>query len=1090
MFMSKDKTMDSKKNLNSALSIYESLLQKKYSKTSRNELEERDIRMINSNIECEARFYNIDRNKFENVYRKLLAYGFKKSDENYQLKIMHYMDKSSSKIRCELNDLTQIREFCKSNVLPEKTNYVLKERFEEYPTYYDNRDFNFRLAIQKEFSLETNDPIVNDIILNWNSFDKSFRYMNRIEMTHPDFPSIKVDMSIVKSCVDERNQLLRENEFSSSKLFEQPETYEIEIELYNNEYIHKNLTTVLKTIPRIIKYVTCGIQNSDFPISYRIQRQILNEYNKLIHKTEEELKYVNNMLFIGPSSMTLQKKNLSDDVENAEPCIMNDFCVTDKADGERKLCFIAKTGRIYFIDINMQVEYTGAFTNESELLGSLIDGELITKDTTGKSIKIYAAFDLYFQENKNYRADAFYKPGPEPTRYTRLMKLIKSLNNNVNYESEADKVSFEFKKFVMPSSEKNIMKCSAEVFTRVSTGILKYETDGLIFTSMSLGVGMEKPGDVPPDKKYTWKHSFKWKPPEFNTIDFLVETKKAKDGKDEIKNIPSEKSGLIDSYKILNLYVGHDPRQGMINPQKMLFNGELPSTKMNYASNTYQKILFMPTNPYDSQAHICYIPLVRDTNGDLKMMTEEGETFEDDTIVEFRYEMKDNKLFNWIPLRVRHDKTNDYRTTNRNFGNNYNTANTVWNSIHNPITTEMITDENLKISLSDINDESVYYNRKQQGKFVESLTVNLRNFHNWNVKSLLYESVIKPGNLVIDYAVGQGGDINKWLKTRPKFVLGIDIARDNIHNNVSGVCARYLKLKSERKHIFNGLFIQGNSSKLIMREEFADSEDKEEQETSKFVIQQIFSTKAKSDIHGTYLSSMYGVAKNRFDVGSIQFAMHYMFKDIVSMHSFIKNVADTVRLGGYFIGTCFDGEILFNKLKNFDVGDTYYIYKKTVENSDEENAQNKKKIWSVTKKYNNPEFNNDESSLGMTISVFQETINKEFDEYLVNFIYFINCMKHYGFVPVQKIPGMEDLPGIGNFKLIYDYIKKNDPNSITMSEEEMEISFLNKYFIFKKKDNILNTDDIFKRFVEGSEDDTTLNQIGKPVKLNKHIILK
>ena len=36
-------------------------------------------------------------------------------------------------------------------------------------------------------------------------------------------------------------------------------------------------------------------------------------------------------------------------------------------------------------------------------------------------------------------------------------------------------------------------------------------------------------------QKTTWEYSFKWKPPEYNTNDFLVSTKKDKQGKDVSK---------------------------------------------------------------------------------------------------------------------------------------------------------------------------------------------------------------------------------------------------------------------------------------------------------------------------------------------------------------------------------------------------------------------------------------------------------------------------------------------------------------------------------------------------------------------------
>lgn len=1085
IYKNMDRTGESIKNLSSALSIYDKLLHTKYDRTSRDEMEKYDLRMPNSNIECEVRFNGIDKSKFENVYKRLLSYGFTKTKESYQLKIMHYVDKSksSSNVRCELDDLTHIKEFCSSNTLPEKTNYVLKDRFPEYMKYYENRDFNFRLAIQKEHTMDSNDATVEDIIQRWDTFDKSYRYMNRIELSHVDFPSIRVDMSIVKSNLDDEGKLQKEKQFSSSRLFEQPETYEIEIELYDTAYIIKNMKQLTSSIQRVIKYVSCGMQNTDYPIPYSQQRQILNEYNNYIHKNEKELKYINNKLFIGPSSYTLQIQNITKDPDNTLPNISSDFAVTDKADGERRLCIITKIGKIYFIDMNMRVQYTGVYTNNASAFGTIIDGEYIEKDKSGKRINVFAAFDLYFQETRNYRTEPFYD-SEKMSRYVRLLKLMKDLDGNLKYETEVDKIKLEAKHFNVSSSEKSIYSCCADLFGKISAGSFRYNTDGLIFTSMSLGVGMERPGDSVPDRKYTWGHSFKWKPPEFNTIDFLIEVKKEK-GKDDIVYITSDVNANIDSYKIIHLYVGHDSKQGMVNTQQMLFNDELPILSNEKNTDTYKKMRFVPSDPYDPQAYVAYIPLIRDTSGALKMITEEGEPIEDDTIIEFKYVMKYDKRFNWVPLRIRHDKTTEYRTTHRNFGNNYATANSNWNSIHNPVTSEMLMNETMNVEVKE--DDDVYYNRgTMTGK---SLTVELRNFHNWQVKELLCSSVISRGANVIDYACGQGGDIKKWEKRKPKFILGIDIARDNIHNPESGICSRYLNLKASKKNLFHGLFIRGNTSKLIMKGDFAETDDNNirDEEVSKFVMHQIFATQPKSEQFGKYIPSIYGIAKNKFDVGSIQFALHYMFENVKTVHSFMKNVSDTIKVGGYFIGTCFDGELMFNKLKTLDAGEISYLYREeNPENKSE--TQNKKKIWSVKKKYNNTEFNSDESSLGMMISVFQETINKEFDEYLVNFTYLIDCMRQYGFDPEVRMPGTE-LPGIANFKVIYDYMSKGS-NAINLSPEEKEISFLNKYFVFKKTRNILNTEKIYNAFVEGVEDDTLLNRIGKPVKLNKMIILK
>jgi hypothetical protein len=578
---------------------------------------------------------------------------------------------------------------------------------------------------------------------------------------------------------------------------------------------------------------------------------------------------------------------------------------------------------------------------------------------------------------------------------------------------------------------------------------------------MTLGVGMETPEDKVKNYKYTWTHSFKWKPPEFNTIDFLIQKK------GETHYISSTKTQNTEPYQMFHLHVGHDPKQGMLHPQEVLFQGKTPSS-----TDRYSKTLFVPSDPYDATAYQAYLPL-QDNQGSLSSFTENKEVIEDDSIVEFKYVFMEDKRFRWIPLRVRYDKTADYRKTQRNFGNSYQVANSNWYSLYHPITKEMLCNEDLLPTFNTV-DNTVYYNRNGS----KSYTKQLRNFHNLGVKAMLFDSVMSKGCTLIDYAVGKGGDISKWLKNNPSFVFGIDISKDNIHNTKDGVCSRYLELKGRKRNLFDALFIQGDTSKSIRGEEFVVQEDKEEEQKSKFVFQQVMGLKEKSNKLGAYVESQYGVGQNLFDVGSIQFALHYMFKSKETMHTFMKNCSDTIKVGGHFIGTCYDGNNIFQALKDVKEGDKIELYKA------EEGTKEMKKILSITKKYSQTEFLANETSIGVTVGVYQESINKDFDEYLVNFPYFIETMKQYGFEIEEKMPGT-DLPGNGNFSILYeDMIKKG--GSFLMCEKEKEISFMNRYFVFKKirkVDSVL----VFQGF--STREDDYYGKIGKAVKLNKPIRL-
>jgi hypothetical protein len=1052
-------------SLNAALSVYETFLNFKFDRKSSKPIEQYDLRKANVHLEGEVRFYTIDKMQFERIYNSLVSYGFVKSKEEYQLKIVHHMTDEMSKVRCELNDLSQIREFCKTNILPSDTKYILKQKMQEYPNYYDNKDFQFRFAIQKEVELEHSDKLIDEIQTNSGLSDKSFRYMNRVALTHPDIKGIQVDLSIVKA-VTNRGELIKEKSFSTSKIFAQDETYEVEIEMIDLEYIKKYFTETKQNIQKTIRYIECGIQNTSYPISKKEQNAVLDEYLGLLFTPETKPKFTDTRNFIGPSSLTLQQANVINDPDNQSTCILKDFCVTEKADGERKLCMICGNGRIYMIDTNMKVQYTGCKTTKEELFSTLIDGEFIPYGNMKKVLDLYAAFDLYYYGNKNTRREPFYSKIDKKNRYDRLRLVMKHLQDSIKYEQGITTIPMKFriKEFHMSDEATSITECCQKLFHKIDTGVFEYENDGLIFTSMSLGVGMENAEDKIKNYKYTWEHSFKWKPPEFNTIDFLVQWK-------DTHYISSSKTQNTEPYMLAHLYVGHDPKKGMINPQDMLFQGKSPSS---HTPSTYTKTLFIPSDPYDKQAYQAYLPML-DNQGTLTPFTENNEVLENDSIVEFKYVFTEDKRFRWVPLRVRYDKTADYRKTNRNFGNAYQVANSNWYSLYHPITKEMLCNEELLPTFKDI-DQTIYYNRTGS----KSFTKQLRNFHNLFVKSTLFDSVMTRNCTLIDYAVGKGGDLPKWMNNNPAFVFGIDISKDNIHNSKDGACTRYLELKMRKRNLFDALFVYGDSSKKIMGEEFAINEDKEEEQKSKFVLQQILGLKEKSKQYGSYIEHNYAVAKNLFDVGSIQFAVHYMFKSKETLHTFMKNCADTIRVGGYFIGTCYDGSKIFNELKDKKEGEKIEFYK----SEDCKSTSDMKKIWSLTKKYSQTEFPADDSSLGMTIGVFQETINKDFDEYLVNFTYFINLMEQYGFKIEEKMPGT-DYPGCGNFSVLYASMEKRG-GTFLMCDKEKTISFMNRYFVFKKIRKIDSTL-VYKGFSEREEE--YYGKIGRAIKLNKPIKL-
>ena len=66
-------------------------------------------------------------------------------------------------------------------------------------------------------------------------------------------------------------------------------------------------------------------------------------------------------------------------------------------------------------------------------------------------------------------------------------------------------------------------------------------------------------------------------------------------------------------------------------------------------------------------------------------------------------------------------------------------------------------------------------------------------------------------------------------------------------------------------------------------------------------------------------------------------------------------------------------------------------------------------------------FQNNISSLGYRIDVYQESINKTFPEYLVNFDYLVQVIENYGFVLLERDEARSlGLPeSMGNFDQLF-----------------------------------------------------------------------
>lgn len=999
--------------------------------------------------EFEVRFgtvkNSITKIDFNKVVQKLKSLGFYSYNSTYSLKIQsQFTDIKSgetkmSSVRTEIDGLSSIKDFCKNNKVTDETLNILPNisfvkknginRDGKYLRPIDFNDLNFRVSIQEERELTDRDAIVKTTIKDWDNTKKTFRLLKRSTFLHKKY-ALKVDLSIVKSSKKSvRGRFIPEFSLITSDCLNSNENYEIEIECLRKGG-EPGIMPKIEDIKKTIRIILSGLQSSNFPIGNKEMTSVKNEYYELIKKTKLTRK-IYPKDFIGPASISLEMENIQETNNN----ILSNYVVTEKADGSRKLLYVSKKGHMYVIDTNMNVQYTGIKTNK--YYNTIIDGEHIIHNKKGEFLNLYAAFDIYFIEGKDVRDLPFFD---EPDKESRL-KILTSISKDL-IKKDVSVFQFSVKTFY---DNKSIFESCNIILDKEKSGLFEYETDGLIFTPASLGVGQNKLSDPITNYKKTWMMSYKWKPPEYNTVDFLITTQKDSKTQNDIvktifeRGISTQYGENITSYKTLVLRVGYDEtKHGFLNPCEMMLNESYKEKTELDNNDKYKPVPFYPTEPYDDKAHLCNIIL--DSNNNM-LIENNTDKIDNNTIVEFRYDGTRDDGFKWIPIRVRHDKTAEFRSGQKNFGNAYHVAQSVWQSIHNPITKEILS------SGKDI-PENVNYRYYKSLNSKERFAI--RDFHNLGIKKRLIQAVSKPGNSLIDLAVGKGGDLSKWIGAKLDFVLGIDVNRDNIENRINGACSRYLNYRMKNKSIPKAIFLNGDASLSIMDGKAFTNE------SSNMIVQSLFGKGPKDEERiGKLPLKLYGKYKDGFDVVSCQFALHYFFENEETLHGFLQNVADTCKVNGYFIGTCFDGKKLFNILHSKGKGEGIckYVYNK--------------KICEIIKEYERDEFNNDSSCLGYGIKVYQESIDAYYKEYLVNFDYLDTLLEKYGFKKLSKEELKENgmTNSVTSFETEFLKLKqlidangklnKNYGNSLKLNDDERFISFLNNMFVYKKINRIV-----------------------------------
>ena len=725
------------------------------------------------------------------------------------------------------------------------------------------------------------------------------------------------------------------------ELLKQPHVYELEL-----EFIERDTKLSTKEVVEELVHLITELLKSYYQTSFLLSDSDIQRYENEFKKSGH--------IFFNPVTM-VRKHARPENPHN----IMKGYTVTNKADGERSGLYVCSDGKLLKITPKLQITWTGLKAKDNSHAGDFVDGEFIDDR--------FCIFDVYKFRKKDVRSLPLLTTDDDQHKLNSRLGCAHLFLEDIaqfTIEPSLNPLKIEAKLFLAGDGV-----AMSEAIKKMMNTEFGYKTDGLIFTPRASAV-------APQNDRIgkTWTNVYKWKPANQNSIDFLVRfNEKSYDNGEEVQQ------GA--------LYVSRNAKDIYVYPREMM-TGEYVPKKLpeDFELDNADRIpsLFQPSVPRDPDAYKILIPIKKFP------VDEEGQKVEDNTIIECAFDTETRK---WIVMRTRYDKTYEYKVLKKpQYGNDVVTANSIWTSMHVPVTIEMLENPSL---IDDTIEDDMYY--RDDLKREKRLLTEVYSFHN-RIKESLYEKYIKKGDTLLELAVGKGGDLNKWIKNQPSRIVGMDISLSNLASPVDSVSKRYLDAK-KGKRIPPILLIRGDFTEHPLFEQ----EDK-------YMPILLGAQSGSTD----YLKQFEGL--KAFEDVACQFAMHYACESEEKFRNFAKNVRDSCK--EHFFGTCSDGKAIYSLL----IGKQTHLFGKDGQIAGEYTKQYKDKdTWS--------------EEFGMPVKVMLESFVKPEIEYLVPFGKVTEIMEEMGF----------ELAESKLFDEIYDGQTKN-----TLNEMEREFSFLNRMFAFKR----------------------------------------
>lgn len=895
------------------------------------------------------------------------------------------------------NSKSEIEYFCKTNrVRPASLSFLDKVQIKRT----DNQDWSYRLSSARESPI-TSEMEQTKIIqaVESKTVSKFYRYKHRYSYFIPE-RQVRVDFTILKETPSGNLA----GTLVTSRTLAQKEKYQVEMEYIGTSFQMDHLRQqLLSPLTELLKTYQ-GTKGSPVPVSLSYRNLVITRYLETALGERITVQEINQKptttKFLAMDVEALTRENFS--------LILKDYLVTAKADGEHYLLYINPDLGVILINNRLQVNLVklgevnpltssldgipASASSANDLFSAvgeaIYDGELV--ESEGRFT--FLVFDCFFfrgEDKRNLPLFAQDKGRYVSTPNSRI-HYVKELMKRIINQVLTNELSIEEKRYdTIDKVGKYFRRGSDNQQIMGGTDAFKYNMDGLIYMNVTSpypkivkqGGRLIKKGSL--DNSDKIPPILKWKPPQFLSVDFRVNTDLS------ISRDPSSfRSSQTPTGQVTteNNLVKINGEEFQVFTLESAYGSQIRAFEPScYRVKDYNRVYIKLTKGQpiltDPPANFPGYHVDQETK---------GHVIRNKDILEFVW-LPDRSFGSdfwgrWFPIKYREDKTQN------GFPNGYRkVADRTWMAIHD----RQILPENLQDPFGKTFPSPQLNMGYYQSQTRDSLP-HLRNIHNSIKSVLIFLAINQAGSnnrRLFDLATGRGGDLLKW--TGINYAFGLEFDEGNLKAGDASAFSRYRKMiESSRVNNQNMPFtmdlVQGDMRSLLTNHQTSD------EPIFNYIIKEKLLNRRES-----------------FGVISCQFALHYACGTDQHLENFLQNISANLSNNGFFVATFLDGAKVLNALKS---SDEPYLEGK-VKNT---------KMWSIRapSRYTKLE------TTGQRIMVFNKTIKEDEEtEFLVNTEHLIKVAEKFDLVPSRLTHSKYNIPsasyGFGSFTEAYqeDFLK-------------------------------------------------------------------